>query len=811
MPSWDDFDKIPTESGNVASSQPVTTIDNWNDFDRFVEEESLKEERELERQRQVELDADREDAGIFTDIGHGLLSGGVRGVEGVAKAVEWVAPEDTWVEEKSQEFGDYLEAVREENPDWFSESIASEKARESSAWDPRGWLYGGMESLGMLAPGLAVGVINPIAGAAVTGGQFWGSTAQDAYDEAVANEKAGIGKKLTESEKIVYSNLRGFFEGGVEMIQSRLPFMKLGKFIPKAAQQNIIRSAVTQPGNPLFNSVKSYLKTIAAEVPMELGQEYAGQKTAYKYGQSEVDPGWDDIKAVIGPTIVMSAVLSTAGQVGDASKRKSLHNALTKEDVNPKNRLAAVMAVHNHVKGKDTELAKMWLKQTLPLARQNKPVALPLDEDVRTGVAELEQPQTGVRKLDEALEQEKVRNAQLKAEVEAVDERKVADSVEAAEPVQETVGPDGEVIIEPVVEAAPQSIESLTEQINNVEALLERNPKLGTPEIINNLKLKKQQRAALLTGEQTIDQAITRTDIEQNEEGYDITRVTVGDLNVAVENPVGTTRKGVDETGAEWSQDLTHHYGYIEGVEGQDKEKLDVFVKEGSDPAAPGDKVFIVNQKNLKTGEFDEHKVMIGFDSVEDAREGYLANYDKSGPSRVMSVEETTTEGLKEWTKSGKVSGVFGAVAPVKPVAEERAPVKPVAEEPQTRDAVIKDLPVTRGWRRETFTISAQGWEKYVIVRDTRQKDGKSVTKVVREDGTVRDITGGMADRIARAVKNKETVPYDMKTSAVEKVDKVEDKQVDTEHPIVAPEQEHEGISAAREQLGEDIEQIEVR
>ena len=39
------------------------------------------------------------------------------------------------------------------------------------------------------------------------------------------------------------------------------------------------------------------------------------------------------------------------------------------------------------------------------------------------------------------------------------------------------------------------------------------------------------------------------------------------------------------------------------------------------------DMVYVVDQVNTD-GSFDEHKVMIGFSSLEDARSAYLSNYE---------------------------------------------------------------------------------------------------------------------------------------------------------------------------------------
>ncbi|GAG06899.1 unnamed protein product, partial [marine sediment metagenome] len=46
-------------------------------------------------------------------------------------------------------------------------------------------------------------------------------------------------------------------------------------------------------------------------------------------------------------------------------------------------------------------------------------------------------------------------------------------------------------------------------------------------------------------------------------------------------------------------------------------------------PKPTSDRVFVVNQRNVKTGTFDEHKIMMGFKTEEEARAGYLANYEK--------------------------------------------------------------------------------------------------------------------------------------------------------------------------------------
>lgn len=117
-------------------------------------------------------------------------------------------------------------------------------------------------------------------------------------------------------------------------------------------------------------------------------------------------------------------------------------------------------------------------------------------------------------------------------------------------------------------------------------------------------------------------------------------------LTIAIENPKGSTRKGVDDDGNEWSSKMHADYGEIEGTEGADGDRLDVFI--GPYPAS--ELVVVINQVNPKTKKFDEHKVMLGTTNREEAESLYLKNYDKGWKglksSTVMAVDD-----FKEWLK----------------------------------------------------------------------------------------------------------------------------------------------------------------
>lgn len=125
-------------------------------------------------------------------------------------------------------------------------------------------------------------------------------------------------------------------------------------------------------------------------------------------------------------------------------------------------------------------------------------------------------------------------------------------------------------------------------------------------------------------------------------------------LDISIENPRGSTRKGVSPEGKPWETELTHHYGYIKGTVGKDKDHIDAFIG----PNVESDRVFVVDQSDPKTGKFDEHKVMMGFQNQEEARQGYLSNYDK-GWKGLGAMTEMSMDEFKSWIKEGNIKKPF--------------------------------------------------------------------------------------------------------------------------------------------------------
>jgi hypothetical protein len=96
-------------------------------------------------------------------------------------------------------------------------------------------------------------------------------------------------------------------------------------------------------------------------------------------------------------------------------------------------------------------------------------------------------------------------------------------------------------------------------------------------------------------------------------------------LTVHVENRPGDVREGEGPRG-KWRTQMKLPYGEILGSRGTDRDKLDVYVG----PHRSAENVYIIHQNFVggpQDGKYDEDKVMLGFDSLEQAKNAYLSHY----------------------------------------------------------------------------------------------------------------------------------------------------------------------------------------
>lgn len=201
--------------------------------------------------------------------------------------------------------------------------------------------------------------------------------------------------------------------------------------------------------------------------------------------------------------------------------------------------------------------------------------------------------------------------------------------------------------------ATPQSTVSESKDTNNSGNNQENLGKTSSAEEIS-------------TEEAKVD---TNPSEAQKEAGnYQKGHINIDGYDITIENPKGSIRRGTDASGKSWETEMHNTYGYIRGTEGVDGDHIDVFL---SDNPTSGS-VFVVDQINPTTGEFDEHKVMYGFASEEEARAAYLSNYSK-GWKGLGQITEVSREEFKKWVESSHRK--------TKPFAEYKSVKKAEAQE----------------------------------------------------------------------------------------------------------------------------------
>ncbi len=134
---------------------------------------------------------------------------------------------------------------------------------------------------------------------------------------------------------------------------------------------------------------------------------------------------------------------------------------------------------------------------------------------------------------------------------------------------------------------------------------------------------------------------------------YHTAKLDISGMKIAIENPVGSTRSGVDENGQPWQTQMSAHYGYFEDTLGADGDELDVFVALGTPHDYDG-RVFVISQ-NDRHGNFDEHKVILGVATKTIAIQLYRSHYDENF-SGAGSIVEMSVEDFKSRIYGGKTA-----------------------------------------------------------------------------------------------------------------------------------------------------------
>lgn len=184
------------------------------------------------------------------------------------------------------------------------------------------------------------------------------------------------------------------------------------------------------------------------------------------------------------------------------------------------------------------------------------------------------------------------------------------------------------------------------------------------------------------------------TEAQKETGNYKKGHVNIQGLDVTIENPVGSQRSGVDRDGKPWSVTMPATYGYVRGTEGKDGDHVDVYV--GPNPELAN--VYVVDQVDADSRRFDEHKVMLGFQTPEAALAAYDGAFsDGKGPDRRSDMTVTTIGTFKNWLTEGDTTKPFAKQEVAKKVEPPKRAVTFNLEEVDFEGTALSDIFTKKG------------------------------------------------------------------------------------------------------------------
>jgi hypothetical protein len=134
---------------------------------------------------------------------------------------------------------------------------------------------------------------------------------------------------------------------------------------------------------------------------------------------------------------------------------------------------------------------------------------------------------------------------------------------------------------------------------------------------------------------------------------YQKGHIKVSGIDVTLENPKGSIRSGISSRGERWQTQMPAHYGYIKKSTGADGDQVDAYI--GDNPQSK--RVYVIDQKDLNTRRFDEHKAVLGVNSVTEARDLYARGFsDGMGADRIGGITPMSVSEFRKWLASGETT-----------------------------------------------------------------------------------------------------------------------------------------------------------
>lgn len=461
-------------------------------------------------------------------------------------------------------------------------------------------------------------------------------------DEAAAATQLEGARRISEAGKFFSPDKApiGMVEGDARFLQAEIA---AGRMTPEVAAQiadDVVaaQAAAAQGASTLYEGAtvtpflhKALVKAVSTGI-------YAGAFTVQGMAQGQAPT-----PESIVHNLITAAAAEAVGLAGEGIKGLKGKTGTERAEITEASRTGEI-APEGRPERLVTEGAEPPVGVKIPEPKPTEPPS-PKKPEVPEGPTWLEKMAAeDLAQKKQAREAEKAKakeelSAELAAERtrEAIARRKAARSEKKGAPY--AIQPREAIETQPEVEARPEAVVEPKSEAIQQEVLKEAL-----------VDIKAHEASTSPTNDKP------EPTLAQIEAGnYDKGHVKVAGLNISIENPEGSIRSGVDADGKPWELDIRDgHYGYIRGTKGKDKEHIDVFVKPQTREDYEGP-VFVANQNKKGTGTFDEHKVMLGYASADEAEKAYLENYDEeTGPEILRSIARfDSVDKFKTWLKEG--------------------------------------------------------------------------------------------------------------------------------------------------------------
>lgn len=274
-----------------------------------------------------------------------------------------------------------------------------------------------------------------------------------------------------------------------------------------------------------------------------------------------------------------------------------------------------------------------------------------------------------------------------------------------------------------VYPTAPQQQEQVEVASPVVDVVRPRlsDPSLSLPSISSDRNVAVEQVAgmkgdgtrqdpAYIQNAQHVDAAAQQVNTDPTEAqkiagNYKKSHIKVAGLDVTLENPKGSIRSGVSTNGASWQVEMPAHYGYIKKTNGADGDQVDAYI--GENPASK--RIYVVDQKDIATRRFDEHKAILGANSLTEARNLYARAFsDGQGADRIGAITPMSISEFKRWLAESDTTKPLAMGKPKVRTNDKGFPVD-LKNNVKKPDSLIEFLSRKGGVREDRGELTALG------------------------------------------------------------------------------------------------------